>query len=158
MKFLISFLFCMIIFSREHSLLADPLLDKSIIVNEETRHFYISGKKLLRKKYHLFIFFHGLEHKGVISQTTLKQLEQMEKQGAKHDFLFVFPIGLKGGFPQNPESLAWGPDNKNRNNLFIQNLINALKKEYQIDLILVGGFSNCAYFAYDFLMQNHQKE
>ncbi len=133
------------------------LIKKKIIINGFSRYYYISNKDLVRSdSSNVLIFFHGLENEDKISKNTFQIFNEMEKKAENTNLVLIFPIGIKGAFPNNKELLAWGPDEKEKNVNFVNQLADELKNEYSVNALLIGGFSNGAYFATDLLNSDNE--
>lgn len=109
------------------------------------RSYYISNDVFAQQNY-IFVFFHGLENEGRLSDLTMSKMHEMADIIKKNNGILVVPIGLEGAFPQSHSSLAWNPGFAEENDTFLFDLIDKIKKQSHIKSIYLGGFSNGAFY------------
>lgn len=135
------------------------LLQKKMLVSGEEREYFVSRKESGdRDDCDVLIFFHGLESERKISRNTWEKFLEMEKQVRGKNVILVFPVGCEGAFPSKLDHLAWEPALFEKNVSFLDHLIEKIKEEYEVGSILIGGFSNGAYFASRLLNERDQND
>ncbi len=67
------------------------------------------------------------------------------------NILSIFPVGLVDSLPSQPNSLGWTPNTFEKNVCFVSHIIEETRKTSKIGSVIIGGFSNGAYFVSELL-------
>lgn len=139
-----------------YALLATMLQEEAIVVGGVTRTFRFADHPRAPPRDGVLIFLHGVDTAEVSDQTRGHYV-LFHAAADRLNLVSVFPRGLPGALPEQPDLLGWYPKTAAENHAFLSAIIARRigRRRPGHGRTVIAGFSNGAFFAAHELQQAH---